>query len=54
MRKMDILPSVVAVLLVGSLAYVSLWIGKKVSYVFMYESMVIESIQEKVKPSCLY
>ena len=41
------------VLLFAWAIYVSYWLVKTISYLVFYENMVIQSIAQQVKPSCL-
>jgi hypothetical protein len=49
----DFLLLSLAVVAIGSISYGGYWIAKTVSYSLFYEDMVLESIKETVKASCM-
>ena len=50
---LDIIKLVLGVVALVAVIYASYWIAKNVSYAIFYRGMVIESIESRVKPSCL-
>lgn len=43
----------IAFLLIGASIYALYVAGKKLNYMLQYESMVIETVKDTVKPECL-
>lgn len=49
----DLLLALLGLVFAGCLTYGGYWVAKNVSYAVFYEGMVIETINETVKDSCL-